>query len=72
MAETFQVALRSTVPLRVTTYHCMESLEEDSVPYDTPPTAQIVEEIMIRKLNGRYKGLFEAVGMAGVRTVVPT
>jgi hypothetical protein len=70
MAETFQVALRSTVPLRVTTYHCMENLEEDSVPYDTPPTAQIVEEIMIRKLNGRYKGLLEAVGMAGVRTVV--
>jgi hypothetical protein len=70
MAETFQVALRSTVPLRVTTYHCMENLEEDSVSYDTPPTAQIVEEIMIRKLNGRYKGLLEAVGMAGVRTVV--
>lgn len=74
MAVTFQVALQAPGPINVLTYWLLE--EECRPNRNLCLRSRIskrdlisLEEEMIRRLNGRYKGLLEAVGRPGQRRV---
>ncbi|KAF2183956.1 hypothetical protein K469DRAFT_634657 [Zopfia rhizophila CBS 207.26] len=76
MAVTFEVAIRAPEPLSMLTYWFLEEEDIEAVYHAAEtslnteqPDTHTIEDRMIRRLNGRYKGLLEAVGVPGTRKV---
>ncbi|OIW28776.1 hypothetical protein CONLIGDRAFT_391098 [Coniochaeta ligniaria NRRL 30616] len=76
MANTFQAALNSDFPLRLLLYSFLDEEQGRSplphgLRYDDirHAVASIEEPRMCRSLNGRYKGLLEAIGQPGYKHV---